>query len=302
MATPDPPPDPLQQLAALNKQVLRYSRHRFLGTWLALGCLALLTCAALLLAGRVARDQTDAAQLAADHAHKTASSANDKSNDIYLYLRGERGLPGVPGANGKDGAPGQPGSNPAALPPGPAGPKGAKGDAGAAGAPGATGAVGATGAAGVPGTTGPAGATGEIGPTGATGDQGVPGATGDQGAQGIQGIRGAKGEKGDTGPQGPPGVAGPQGSAGVSSVTVVKQVDGPDTTPAKLLTVDCPGGMAAISGGFSNQPADPHLVVQADGPAPDDRGWLIGVVSHGATLAWQVTAFAVCAEVQQSPR
>jgi hypothetical protein len=36
-------PDPAQQLADSNKRVLGYSRKRFLGTWLALGALAILT-------------------------------------------------------------------------------------------------------------------------------------------------------------------------------------------------------------------------------------------------------------------
>src|SRR5437763_12564456 len=130
----------LGEIAGVTRQTLRYSRARFLATWLAVALLATLTGAALFLAARTAKRQNDAVHVTASSARHQATDAQDSSDQIVLYLQGKQGLPGVPGANGQDGAPGQPGSNPANLPPGPAGPKGAAsttpGPAGPAGAAG----------------------------------------------------------------------------------------------------------------------------------------------------------------------
>ena len=109
----------LKQISDNTQAALRYARMRFLGTWLAVGLLALLTCIALLLASENAKTNLKQTNDIANVAHDTADEARAQSDQTVAYLRGEQGIPGVPGANGKDGTPGQPSSTP-----GPAGPTG----------------------------------------------------------------------------------------------------------------------------------------------------------------------------------
>ena len=80
----------------------------------------------------------------------------------------------------------------------------------------------------------PAGATGPQGPQGDTGPPGPPGPPGDDGDDGADGADGA------TGPAGPTGAAGADAVAGEWV-----QRNG----YASSLTVDCPSGKKAISGG-----------------------------------------------------
>src|SRR5262245_58191333 len=106
-----------EQLEASHRSTLGYSRRRFLWTWLAVALLAILVALAVWLSVETAKRQNATTTDLANTADNSAGRANDKTNNVYLYLRGERGLPGVPGADGKPGTPGQPGSNPALLPP-----------------------------------------------------------------------------------------------------------------------------------------------------------------------------------------
>ena len=114
---PDPNPnEALDQLNATTRETLHYSRRRFLGTWLALASLAILTAVALWVAVDTAHTQNQVVHLSASNASHKAKTAQESSDQIVLYLQGKQGIPGVPGANGKDGAPGQPGSVPSELP------------------------------------------------------------------------------------------------------------------------------------------------------------------------------------------
>ena len=119
-AAPEPPKTVeslLDKIIDGTKNIMHYVRSRFLWTWLAIACLALLTGFALIVATRTAeanlKQTDDIAQLAkqtANSADATANAAKEQSDQTVAYLRGEQGIPGVPGANGEDGTPGQPSS------------------------------------------------------------------------------------------------------------------------------------------------------------------------------------------------
>ena len=114
----------LEQISANTRETLRYARLRFLGTWLCLGLLAMLTGLAIVLATETAKTNLEQTNDIARVSSDTADAAKKQSEDTVAYLRGEQGIPGVPGANGKNGTPGQPSSEP--------GPKGEPGREGAA--------------------------------------------------------------------------------------------------------------------------------------------------------------------------
>lgn len=263
----------LEQISNNTALALRYSRLRFLGTWIVIALLAILTAIALSLAihsaGTNLQQTDDIARVADDN----AQAAKESTDDVVKYLKGEQGIPGVPGANGVDGTPGQPSSEP-----GPAGKDGPKGD---------------TGAMGPIGPTGPQGAAGTV-TTGGTTDQGSTGSTG------PKGDTGPAGPKGDTGPAGPPGTdgkdgaVGPQGPAGNGTTKIVVAASVNDPNEPKSVVATCTSGRAT-GGGYAIVPSDPGLIVTASSPV-GNTGWNATVeeLSLPAATNWQVLAFAVC--------
>lgn len=267
-----------------NVEALRYSRKRFLWTWLALGLLAFLVGGAAFFALRANDtnlEQTDdIARLARASAHK----ANQSTDDITAYLRGEQGIAGVPGTNGQDGSPGQPGAGE----PGGPGPKGDQGEAGSPGAP------GAQGPSGPSGPMGSVGSAGNAGQPGAQGPEGLPG-TDATGATGPKGDKGEKGDKGDTGPTGADGPAGPQGPAGSSpapSTITVAAASANDATAQKNVQATCTSGRVS-GGGYAILPANPLIVPTTTSTV--GNGWQVTANASAAfTGNWQVFAFALC--------
>lgn len=258
----------LEQISKNTRDALRYSRMRFLSTWIAVALLAILTAIALNLAIGSAQtnlEQTDdIARVSAD----TADAAKEQSDQTVAYLRGEQGIPGVPGANGQDGTPGQPSSEP--------GPQGEPGPAGEQG------------------TAGQAGIAGQLGPAGTMGLMGQQGAQGSQGAKGDKGSDGKEGPAGPPGPAGPAGPPGPPGPAGTVTTSVAVNASANDTNPHKQVSVNCPAGRAT-GGGFAVVPSDPGIIPTASSPV-GNTGWNATVeqLSLPAGTTWQVLVFAVC--------
>jgi hypothetical protein len=150
--------------------------------------------------------------------------------------------------------------------PGPAGTAGVNGKDGAAGAVGPAGPIGLIGPVGPQGDPGPIGLMGPHGDPGSQGEQGLQGATGATGATGVTGATGASGPagpKGDTGatgavgPAGPAGATGPAGPTGpqgpMGDIGSIETVAGSFIAGEKTITVNCPAGKHAVSGGYNIQ-------------------------------------------------
>ena len=275
------PGDLAARLAAGSAAALRYCRSRLLGTWLALGLLALATGVLFVVADREGDINDNQTREIAMLADDKAAAAQEQNDDVVAYLRGEQGIPGVPGANGEDGSPGLPG----------------QGEAGAAGERGPAGTQGPVGALGPVGPAGPAGAgtPGEPGPAGPAGPKGDTGPRGDKGDNGARGTAGADGADGG---QGPPGVAGPAGPAGPpftpsTLIAVGQSVNTPDSP--KTANASCPAGSRASGGGFAVVPNDPGLITTASSPV-GNTGWSATTIelSFPAAAPWQLLVFAVC--------
>lgn len=266
--------DPFERLADSQRDVLHYSRARFLATWFCIALLAVMTGVSLIAGVRNAR--TDLAQTddIARVASTTADAAAQDTEDITKYLRGEQGIPGVPGASGVAGTPGLPSSEP-----GPAGPAGEPGAAGDPGTAGPMGSVGPVGSSGLPGPDGPAGSEGS---------QGAKGEKGDEGARGAEGPRGEPGAPGPAGAAGPPGVTPPINTA----IAVGSSAN--DTAAHKTAQATCVTGRAT-GGGFATVPSDPGIDVSASSPV-STNGWnaTADVLSLPPGTTWQLLAFAVC--------
>ena len=260
---------------------MEYSRRRFLGTWIALGCLAILTAIALIAGANNAdtnNDQTeDIARLANDRSKSNAANIED----TQAYLRGDQGLPGVPGASGVPGTPGLPGTAPD-------------------GEPGAPGDIGSPGIPGEQGPPGPIGETGSIGPIGPEGPLGQPGETGSSGAKGEKGAQGEGGQKGDPGEPGAIGPSGPSGPTGPpgpqTGVQVVTASSAFNDLATKSATAQCPAGFRIIGGGFVPNPGNSNeLSIQSSFPTTTPQAWTAsGINVEGP---WQIVAFAVCEEI-----
>lgn len=187
--------------------------------------------------------------------------------------------------------------------PGPQGPAGPQGEPGPTGPQGLQGLQGAAGAAGATGEAGPQGAPG---PTGPQGLQGLQGVQGDVGPAGAAGPTGPVGPKGDMGPPGPPGLPGPKGDQGppgppgMSGYQIVSVTTPLSTAPDQGITAFCPAGKRAVGGGFnsfSTSPAYPHPQFASSQPTPSGDGWAVKAGWQTGTIAWQLTAYAVCVYV-----
>jgi hypothetical protein len=155
---------------------------------------------------------------------------------------------------------------------------------------------GVEGVQGATGTTGPAGAAGapgQQGEPGAKGEQGEPGAKGEQGEPGAKGEQGEPGAKGE---QGEPGVAGSDGADGVTGferVSFTTRVDGNDV---ERLTVACPIGKVAVSGGTW---APSRGVIELGGVTTADlKSWTVKV-RNTHNIDHEVNAYALCATINQ---
>lgn len=94
---------------------------------------------------------------------------------------------------------------------------------------------------------------------------------GQPGPQGPEGPQGPAGPPGEPGPPGPPGASGPPGVGNVAFVREARDI--PPSGRADVVTrvsVDCPAGTVAISGGF-----DGGTALRVAASAPTDTGWFI---------------------------
>lgn len=275
---------------ALQKQIQDINRRRFLGTWMAITVLALLTALAVFLSvhgqAQDSEQTQDIARLASAQsrvANTQAKAAKEQSNDIVKYLRGEQGINGVPGSNGVNGTPGLPGNPGDQGDKGDTGATGSRGDAGPPGDPGALGSEGPPGPSGSPGTTGSQGSTG------ATGDPGSKGEKGETGARGAQGPQGETGPPGPQGLQGPPGA---NGSAGTFSTQAAFAISPSNPNDVKAATAVCPAGTSVISGGFLIQgPASINVTLEQT----QNNGWFVQAQETTPVLTdWAISVFALC--------
>ena len=173
-------------------------------TWIALSLMVALICAQMAM---LAFKSNEADQKVVERTRvveRTAERAEDKSQDVVEYLRGEQGLPG---------APGKPGANGVSL-------KGPRGDAGRDGQDGASGSDGSNGKDGADGPEG------RNGVDGTSGKDGVDGADGPAGPAGPAGPQGPEGPTGPAGPAGPEGPAGPPGPGATGAATCTPNADG----------------------------------------------------------------------------
>lgn len=129
-----------------------------------------------------------------------------------------------------------------------------------------------------------------------------------QGAAGPQGPAGATGEKGAPGEKGDAGVIGPQGPAGISGFESVTASSENSSNAFKNVTVHCPSGKKAISGGAAIFGAIDNVVIRDSSPnftsggtsGTDVRGWSAGgsEVGSGNAYDWSIRVWAQCAMVQ----
>jgi hypothetical protein len=152
-------------------------------------------------------------------------------------------------------------------------------------------------AAGVSGPAGPQGAKGDTGATGGIGPAGPQGPAGAQGVAGAQGAPGANGATGATGAPGATGATGAQGPAGTVTSTVATATGALNAA----VTVQCPAGKVALSGGASgtssggftwitvSAPVKSNGAIAAAGDTP--TGWTATVGGSGSGTA---TVYAIC--------
>ncbi len=245
---------------------------------------------------------------------------------------GDQGPIGPAGPSGPEGSVGPQGPEGAIGPQGPEGPQGPKGDTGDVGP---IGPEGPQGPQGVAGETGPQGPQGEVGPIGMTfkgpwnnaadyaatdvvaynaqtwfavapskniqpdTDPAYWVALAGIGAQGPKGDTGVQGPIGPAGPEGPTGAQGPQGLPGVSGFTLAVATSASNTTSPKTQTVTCPVGTNALSGGGSTSSPTNSDVSQNHPTGNPPTGWSVTGKSNGGNPTFSVTAYAICAVVQQ---
>jgi hypothetical protein len=107
-------------------------------------------------------------------------------------------------------------------------------------------------------------------------------------------LKGKRGARGATGPQGPQGAQGPVGPAGPSVVNALARVEqtgviGPGVVSG--VTVNCPAGQTAVSGGYST--AGVGYVFSND--SFGGSGWSVGYDNYEGSVSANVKAIAYCA-------
>jgi len=141
----------------------------------------------------------------------------------------------------------------------------------------------------------------------------IQGPAGPPGPQGLAGQTGSQGPIGLTGSPGPAGLPGSPGISGLEIVTALSSAntDIPPNPPTiyamiKNATATCPRGKKAIGGG--GQILDPYAnnsqssysgnaaFITASYP-PNDTSWTVAAGSPTTAFAWQLSAYAICANV-----
>jgi len=124
-------------------------------------------------------------------------------------------------------------------------------------------------------------------PQSTAGPQGSTGEKGEKGEKGDKGEKGEKGDKGATGAQGPPGLSG---------YTIVESTQ---STKAGFmgLSVNCPAGKRALSGGGGTATPGAGVSVRNSFPLPGGTGWLVVVEAKTPGNGWSYKVQAVCATV-----
>jgi Collagen triple helix repeat (20 copies) len=125
----------------------------------------------------------------------------------------------------------------------------------------------------------------------------------------ISGLRGHMGPRGPIGPRGPRGPAGPKGSTGArgpagtfGTVTVRSETLSVAAGAQSSLTVACPAGTTAVSGGASFGPSngsdEGNVWIESTRPDPasgtSPTGWFT-LVNNSSATTQSVSWYAECA-------
>jgi len=113
----------------------------------------------------------------------------------------------------------------------------------------------------------------------------------------IPAGEGIPGPQGPTGPQGEQGPAGPPGISGVE--VVIEQGD--DPSPAKSASAICDDGKVVLGGGAQVTGNTIDVALYQSRPLDNPAGWFAVAARVDLLPAsnWQVTAYAVCANVAE---
>jgi hypothetical protein len=76
-------------------------------------------------------------------------------------------------------------------------------------------------------------------------------------------------------------------------VQTVTAVSATDTLAVKSVTATCPTGTVMTGGGVRWVPTSPVITLVAS--FPQGGGWFVEANGNGATFAWELDAFALCA-------
>jgi hypothetical protein len=120
----------------------------------------------------------------------------------------------------------------------------------------------------------------------------------DWNAQGPTGPTGPAGAQGQTGPTGPAGSQGPKGDQGPAGISGLEQASrSVNLAPGGwIVTVDCPTGKLALSGGWDSSGFDTFDVTVSN-PYNDNSGWSFVFVNKSSSTI-TIVAKAMCANAQ----
>ncbi len=120
----------------------------------------------------------------------------------------------------------------------------------------------------------------------------------DWNAQGPTGPAGPAGAQGPTGPAGPAGAQGPKGDQGSAGISGLQETTRTVSLPQGgwIVTVDCPTGKLALSGGWELG-SQPGFEVLISRPYYDDSGWTF-VFINTTTSTTLITAYIMCVNAQ----
>ncbi len=123
--------------------------------------------------------------------------------------------------------------------------------------------------------------------------------TGTQGLQGEMGPKGEKGDRGEQGIQGTPGEKGEQGLAGTNGLSGWEKIStsSADTTEQlKTVTLTCPENKKVLSGGFVVNSSTVTFYTVSNFPSADNA-WTTSVHRSSTATPWNLTAYAICANI-----
>lgn len=109
------------------------------------------------------------------------------------------------------------------------------------------------------------------------------------------------GPAGAAGPAGPPGERGETGAAGISGLERVGDETSAAPGTQKRLTVPCPAGKQALSGGFmvDDPDGDGSTRVMRSHSTSATAGWGVVVANSNPEEPWQLWVIATCARTAQ---